>query len=99
MRIHRDFLASLPGAKATTVPGMPSDAFVPQPDEQVVEPLTERECQVLELLAMMCSTDEIAMELFVSGNTVKTHVKGIFRKLGVNRRVDAVRVGRGLGLC
>ena len=48
---------------------------------------------------MMCSTDEIAAELFVSGNTVKTHVKSIFRKLGVNRRVDAVRVGRARGIC
>jgi LuxR family maltose regulon positive regulatory protein len=35
----------------------------------------------------------------VSTNTVKTHLKGIFGKLGVNRRVDAVRHGRTLGLC
>jgi LuxR family maltose regulon positive regulatory protein len=65
----------------------------------VLEQLTERETQVLELLAQMCSTDEIAAELFVSANTVKTHLKGIFRKYSVNRRVDAVRRGRELGLC
>ena len=61
--------------------------------------LTERESQVLELLAQMNSTEEIAAALFVSTNTVKTHLKGIFGKLGVNRRVDAVRHGRTLGLC
>jgi LuxR family maltose regulon positive regulatory protein len=61
--------------------------------------LTEREGQVLDLLAQMYSTEEIATELFVSANTVKTHLKGIFGKLGVKRRVDAVRRGRQLGLC
>ena len=54
---------------------------------------------MLELLAQMCSTDEIAAELFVSVNTVKTHLKGIFRKYAVKRRVDAVRRGRELGVC
>ncbi len=61
--------------------------------------LTDRETQVLELLAQMCSTEEIAAALYVSVNTVKTHLKGIFGKLCVNRRVDAVRRGRRLGLC
>ena len=65
----------------------------------VVETLTVREAQVLGLLAEMCSTEEIASELFLSVNTVKTYVRGILRKLGVNRRVDAVRRGRELGLC
>ena len=69
------------------------------PDQALLEPLTERETQVLELLAQMCSTDEIAAELFVSVNTVKTHLKGIFRKYAVKRRVDAVRRGRELGVC
>lgn len=61
--------------------------------------LTQRECEVLELLAQMYSTEEIAQALYVSANTVKTHVKGIFSKLCVNRRVDAVRQGRAMGLC
>ena len=65
----------------------------------VVETLTVREAQVLGLLTEMCSTEEIASELFLSVNTVKTYVRGILRKLGVNRRVDAVRRGRELGLC
>jgi LuxR family maltose regulon positive regulatory protein len=65
----------------------------------LIETLTAREAQVLGLLADMCSTDEIASELFLSVNTVKTYVRGILRKLSVNRRVDAVRRGRELGLC
>lgn len=64
-----------------------------------VETLTVREAQVLGLLAEMCSTQEIAEQLFLSVNTVKTYVRGILRKLYVNRRVDAVRRGRELGLC
>ena len=54
---------------------------------------------MLDLLARMYSTDEIAATLFVSANTVKTHLKGIYAKLCVNRRADAVRRGRQLGLC
>ena len=65
----------------------------------LVETLTVREAQVLGLLAEMCSTEEIANELYLSVNTVKTYVRGILRKLSVNRRVDAVRQGRELGLC
>ena len=94
LRDHRAFVMSLlatdQGATRTRPPSLASA-------ELVLEPLTERETQVLELLALMCSTEEIAAELFVSANTVKTHLKGIFRKYGVNRRVDAVRRG-GAGL-
>ena len=42
---------------------------------------------MLDLLAQMYSTEEIAAALYVSANTVKTHLKGIFGKLCVNRRV------------
>ena len=68
-------------------------------DQLIVETLTVREAQVLALLADMCSTEEIAQELYLSVNTIKTYVRGILRKLCVNRRVDAVRRGRELGLC
>jgi len=106
-RAHRDFFATLDSVPVAASSVMSTSLSVSasrsdgagRVEEQVFEPLTDRECQVLELLAMMCSTEEIASQLFVSGNTVKTHVKGIFRKLGVNRRVDAVRTGRSLGLC
>ncbi|WP_418953302.1 LuxR C-terminal-related transcriptional regulator [Streptomyces cinnabarinus] len=64
----------------------------------VVEELSARERDVLMRLAQLMSTEEIAADLYVSVNTVKTHLKGVFRKLGVNRRTDAVRRARELGL-
>jgi len=95
-RRHRALVDQLP-RELVRVP-QPATG-VTLPTTVLVESLTERESQVLELLDQMYSTEEIARELYVSPNTVKTHLKGIFRKLGVNRRVDAVRRGRELGLC
>ena len=95
-RAHGGFLAGLrpPAIRHSTRMTVPGRSTV-----LVVETLTVREAQVLGLLTEMCSTAEIATELFLSVNTVKTYVRGILRKLGVNRRVDAVRRGRELGLC
>jgi len=61
-----------------------------------VEPLTDREHAVLQYLPTMMSNVEIARELFVSVNTVKTHLKAVYRKLGVERRRDAVLRARQL---
>ena len=53
---------------------------------------------MLSYLETMLSTEEIAGELFVSTNTVKSHVKSIYRKLGVTRRRQAVLRARTLQL-
>ncbi|MFG2037494.1 LuxR C-terminal-related transcriptional regulator [Dactylosporangium sp. NPDC048998] len=66
--------------------------------EQITDPLTEREMLVLQYLRSMLSIAEIANVLSVSANTVKTHVRHVYRKLGVSRRRDAVRRGRELSL-
>jgi len=58
------------------------------------EALTERETEVLRLLQGSLSLTEIAGELFISPNTVKTHAKAVYRKLGVTSRNEAVRIGR-----
>ncbi|QGV77255.1 LuxR C-terminal-related transcriptional regulator [Streptomyces ficellus] len=60
----------------------------------VVEELSGRERDVLRRLAQLMSTDEIAADLHVSPNTVKTHLKSVYRKLAVSRRNDAVRRAR-----
>lgn len=60
--------------------------------------LSERELAVLRLLASEPSQREIGAELYVCFNTVKTHTRTVFRKLGVSRREDAVARGRELGL-
>jgi LuxR family transcriptional regulator, maltose regulon positive regulatory protein len=62
------------------------------------EPLTEREQAVLRLLRGTLSTRQIGQELYLSGNTIKTHTRSIYRKLGVSTRPDAVQRGRELGL-
>jgi LuxR family maltose regulon positive regulatory protein len=64
----------------------------------LVEPLSEREQVVLRYLPSTLSAGEIADELFVSLNTVKTHIKSIYRKLDTNRRWDAVKRARQLQL-
>ena len=63
----------------------------------VVESLSEREREVLEHVAAMESTAEIASEMYISVNTVKTHLKSIYRKLAVTHRGEAVRRARKLG--
>ena len=64
----------------------------------IVENLTEREREVLGLLANLLSTEEIAGTLFISVNTVRTHVRSILRKLGATRRNEAIRRARALRL-
>jgi LuxR family transcriptional regulator, maltose regulon positive regulatory protein len=65
---------------------------------QTAAPLTERELAVLRLLPTRLSTREIGRELYVSANTVRSHVQAIYRKLGVSSRAEAVTQARQLGL-
>jgi DNA-binding NarL/FixJ family response regulator len=60
--------------------------------------LTQREHEILGLIAQGLSNREIAEKLFVSENTVKTHSSRLFEKMQVNRRVQAVQRGKELGL-
>ena len=68
---------------------------IPQP---LVEPLSERELDVLRLLQQGLSNGQIAERLVVSVGTVKTHVHSIIEKLGVSRRMQAVTCARELAL-
>jgi LuxR family transcriptional regulator, maltose regulon positive regulatory protein len=63
-----------------------------------VEGLSRREQEVLLLLSGMLSTVEIAEEMYISVNTVKTHLKSIYRKLSAAHRGEAVRRARQLKL-
>lgn len=67
-------------------------------NEALIEPLSERELEVLRHLNSYLSTPEIADLLVVSANTVRTHIKNIYGKLGVHGRSGAVRRASGLGL-
>jgi LuxR family transcriptional regulator, maltose regulon positive regulatory protein len=68
----------------------------PAADPVLVEELTVRECEVLKLLAGLHTTAEVAGELYISLNTVKTHLKSIYRKLAANHRGEAVRRAKEL---
>ena len=64
----------------------------------LVEPFSERELQVLRLLAIFLTRAQIAEKLVISENTVRTHVKNIYQKLGVHTRNDAITRAREFGL-
>ncbi len=64
----------------------------------IIEPLTEREIDVLRLLKSGLTSTEIAVELYLSVHTVRTHMKNIYRKLAVNRRIEAVQRATEAGL-
>ena len=63
----------------------------------MVEPLTARELDVLKLLPTGLSRGEIASELSISANTVKSHTQAIYRKLGVGNQTELIEHVRALG--
>jgi LuxR family maltose regulon positive regulatory protein len=83
----------------TSAPRGKSIALSPRNQgETVAEELTAKEQEVLRLLATRLSRREIGQRLYVSLNTVKTHQRALYRKLGVDDRAAAVARGRELGL-
>src|ERR1700677_3940436 len=72
--------------------------FAPNAARQQTLGITARELEILALVARGFSNREIATQLFVSENTVKTHCARAFDKLGAPRRTQAVRRGKELGL-
>src|SRR5437660_2428578 len=73
---------------------------LPLPDREKLKDLgiTQREHEILRLIAEGLSNREIGERLFVSENTVKTHSSRLFDKMDVSRRTQAVQRGRDLGL-
>jgi NarL family two-component system response regulator LiaR len=72
---------------------------IPQPAAQpLAEPLSERELEVLELIAAGLTNPEIADQLFIAVGTVKRHINNIYGKLQVRHRAEAIARARDLGL-
>lgn len=80
------------------VPVTARERFAPDTAQQQNLGITTRELEILNLVARGLSNREIANELFVSENTVKTHCARTFDKLGAARRTQAVQRGKELGL-
>jgi LuxR family maltose regulon positive regulatory protein len=76
------------------VPAAPAGDAAPL----VVEQLSQREREVVQHMSEMMSTAEIAAEMYISVNTVKTHLKSIYRKLAAAHRREAIRRARQLHL-
>ncbi len=68
------------------------------PETELIEPLSERELEVLELIAEGLTNREIASRLFLSLNTVKAHTRNVYGKLGVHSRTHAVAKAKALGI-
>ena len=67
------------------------------PPTAMVEALTDRELEILRLAASGIAVEEISARLFVSPNTVKTHLTHVYAKLGVRGRPDAIRAALHYG--
>jgi LuxR family transcriptional regulator, maltose regulon positive regulatory protein len=74
------------------------ESATPGAGERLSEPLSERELEVLALVASGKSNLEIASSLFVSLSTVKTHINNLYRKLGARSRTQAIARARDLDL-
>jgi len=90
---HRRLLAPALGHEPSA-PERPSD----QAPVLMVEPLTDREREVLVHVSGLLNTAEVASEMYISVNTVKTHLRNIYRKLAAAHRSEAVRRARQLKL-
>ncbi len=90
---HAALIAEIRGVLAGRKPAPP-----PATAQPPLEPLSASEIRVLRYLPTNLSVPEIASELYVSRNTVKTHIQRLYAKLGTHRRGEAVARARALGL-
>lgn len=90
-RIKPEYAGQLLAAFPTAAPPTPKKV-------EMVEPLSERELEVLQLIAEGLSNEEAAQRLVLSLPTIKWHASNIYGKLGVKNRTEAVAKARGLGL-
>ncbi len=91
---HRGLLAPYSRREPPRAPASSSD----QAPALLVEPLSNREREVLRHVSGMLTTAEVASEMYISVNTVKTHLRNAYRKLATDHRGEAVRRARQLQL-
>jgi len=96
--IAPDYARRLLAAFPVTEPERADPSETQVPKSELVELLSERELEVLQLIAEGLTNPEIASRLFLSLNTVKVHARNIYGKLGVHNRTQAVARARVLGV-
>jgi LuxR family maltose regulon positive regulatory protein len=95
---HAALVAEIRGVLAGTQAESRHGAPPPSRPEPLLEPLSGSEARVLRYLPTNLTGPEIARELSVSPNTVKTHIRHLYAKFGTNHRAEAVDLARALGL-
>jgi LuxR family transcriptional regulator, maltose regulon positive regulatory protein len=99
---HRTLTTKIIGALTrktpTTTAVSPPEHAPEHPYELLTEPLSQAEARVLSFLQTSLSAPEIARELYVSVNTVRTHTRHLYDKLGAHRRLEAIDRARAAGL-
>ncbi len=99
VRRQQELMGSYPGfAQIIVAEQLAGVTDSPAEGTPLLEHLTERELTVLRYLPTMSSNDEIGADLHISVNTVKAHLRTLYRKLDVNSRRSAVRRARSIGL-
>jgi LuxR family maltose regulon positive regulatory protein len=96
--IAPDNVSRLLAAFPVAEPGQTDLQKTQAPHSVLVEPLSDREIEVLQLIAEGLTNPEIATRLYLSLNTVKAHTRNIYGKLGVNNRTQAGARARTLGI-
>lgn len=95
----RKIISALGGRTPAVPAAGPPEQAAPAagPPQDLPEPLSQAEARV-RLLPTSLSAPEIARELYVSVNTVRTHMRHVYDKLGAHRRLEAINRARALGL-
>jgi LuxR family maltose regulon positive regulatory protein len=96
----RKIIGELGGRTPAAPAASPPEQAAPAagPPEHLPEPISQAEARVLRFLQTSLSAPEIARELYVSVNTVRTHMRHLYDKLGAHRRLEAIDRARALGL-
>jgi LuxR family maltose regulon positive regulatory protein len=96
--ISPDYISQLLAAFPVDVSEKPDPSKPQTSKAELVEPLSDREIEVLQLISEGLTNQEISSKLFISMNTVKAHTRNIYAKFSVKSRTQAVAKARTLGL-
>jgi len=96
--IAPDYVSRLLGAFRVAEAKQAASSQTQPPEAELIEPLSERELEVLQLIAEGLTNQEVSSRLYLSLHTVKAHTRNIYSKLGVNNRTLAVATARSLGI-
>jgi LuxR family maltose regulon positive regulatory protein len=96
--IATDYVRQLLAAFPIAEPRQTGPSRTQAPESELIESLSERELEVLQLIAEGLTNPEIASDLYLALNTVKAHTRNIYGKLGAHSRTQAVARARALGV-